>query len=81
MTFFLIFSRLVPIPLPTNNYKSEEEKAELAANLIEDTKGIRKYDLIHSSLLHLLKEATIVDEVFLQKNHSCGNVSKMRVYI
>jgi len=66
---------LVPIPIPTNNYKSEEEKAELAANLIEDTKGIGNYELIHSSLRHLLKEETVVDEVLLQKNHSCGNVS------
>ena len=55
----------MPIPIPTSNYKSEEEKAELAANLIEDTKGIGNYELIHSSLRHLLKEATIVDEVLL----------------
>jgi len=56
---------LVPIPIPTTNYKSEQEKAELAANLIEDTKGIGNYELIHSSLRHLLKEANIVDEVLL----------------
>jgi len=53
---------LVPIPIPTSNYKSEEQKAELAANLIQDTKGIGNYELIHSSLKHLLKDTTLVDE-------------------
>jgi len=58
---------LVPIPIPTSNYKSEEEKAELAANLIQDTKGIGNYELIHSSLKHLLKDTTLVDEVHFWK--------------
>ena len=57
--------RLVPIPIPTSNYKSEEQKAELAANLIQDTKGIGNYELIHSSLKHLLKDTTLVDEVHI----------------
>ena len=57
--------RLVPIPIPTSNYKSEEQLAELAANLIQDTKGIGNYELIHSSLKHLLKDTTLVDEVHI----------------
>ena len=59
--------RLVPIPIPTSNYKSEEQKAELAANLIQDTKGIGNYELIHSSLKHLLKDTTLVDEVHISQ--------------
>ena len=65
--FVFSFYRLVPIPIPTSNYKSEEEKAELAANLIQDTKGIGNYELIHSSLKHLLKDTTLVDEVHFWK--------------
>ena len=48
--------RLVPISFPTKQYHSEEELAELAANLIEDTNGLRRHnpDLIQSTLKHLL---------------------------
>eukprot|EP00093_Oithona_nana_P001932 01932.XXX_4219_4716_1 [CDS] Oithona nana genome sequencing. len=47
---------LVPISFPTKQYHSEEELAELAANLIEDTNGLRRHnpDLIQSTLKHLL---------------------------
>ena len=64
-----LISRLVPIALPTKQYNSEEELAELAANLIEDTNGLSNTELIHSTLRNLLSstsyENTIIDEVQL----------------
>ena len=64
-----LISRLVPIALPTKQYSSEEELAELAANLIEDTHGLSNTELIHSTLRNLLSsfsaQNTIIDEVQL----------------
>ena len=54
---------MVPISFPTKQYyDSEEELAELAANLIEDTNGLSNPDLIQSTLKHLLT-SSIIDEV------------------
>lgn len=59
--------RLLPIPISTTVYKSEEEKATLAANLIEDTKSIGNQQFTFSTLRHLLKEESVIDEV--QSSH------------
>lgn len=53
---------LVPVPVSTKSFKSSEEKAELASNLIEDTKSIGNHQFIYSSLRHLLREEFIIDE-------------------
>lgn len=58
----------MPVPVSTKSFKSSEEKAELASNLIEDTKSIGNHQFIYSSLRHLLREEFIIDEVVLHAN-------------
>jgi len=56
---------LVPIPVPIAQWQSLAERAGLAASLIQDTAGIANKELIYSTLRHLLKESSNIDEVHL----------------
>ncbi len=61
---FILIIRLVAVPVPTQNFKSVEEKALLSANLIGDTQGLGNHQFIYSTLNHLLRqESSIIDEV------------------
>ena len=53
----------MPIQIPTSTYTSVEDRAELAARLIEDTHGLGNQELIESSLRQLLKKDANVHEV------------------
>lgn len=54
---------VIPVPLTTSKYKSWQEKAKMAANLIEETQSIRHRKLIESSIRHLLGKNSIIQEV------------------
>ena len=56
--------RIVPISLDTEEYRAWEQKAQLAATLIEETQSIGHQKLIESTLRHLLSQNTIVQEVY-----------------
>jgi len=55
---------IVPISLDTEEYRAWEQKAQLAATLIEETQSIGHQKLIESTLRHLLSQNTIIQEVF-----------------
>jgi len=60
---------LVPFAFSTEQYNSDQELAELAANLIEDTDGLNNPEFIQSTLRNLLSTTTSqntnIDEVQL----------------
>ena len=69
--------RIVPISLDTEEYRAWEQKAQLAATLIEETQSIGHQKLIESTLRHLLSQNTIVQEVFYNTTNTLKHWKKI----